>query len=136
MAIRKTRSPRQKYDFVCPQCHRDFIGFRKNAVYCGDLCRSAFHAASTPMGRVRQFVYDRDGHKCTECGSDRGLIVRSSDPDHRTASNSRVLCGMCNAKESQRRFHANHPELPAGVSTRRYSSRVYTERREAEVESR
>jgi hypothetical protein len=56
--------------------------------------------------RVRQNVYERDGHRCVECGSDQRLTVDHiipwslNGPDDE--ENLRTLCGPCNSSKGAR----------------------------------
>lgn len=55
---------------------------------------------------IRKRVYERDGYRCTECGSEDGLTLDHiipwslNGPDD--VSNLRVLCGSCNSRKGAR----------------------------------
>ena len=55
---------------------------------------------------TRQFVWDRDGGKCRECGRDRDLqfdhIIPRALGGSSNAENVQLLCGPCNRRKSAR----------------------------------
>lgn len=96
--------------YTCAECAQSFEADLKRCPVCRRKRklqrRQLLHAADRQRGRIsktkRRGIYERDGHRCLACGSEKKLtldhIVPISKGGTNDESNLQTLCEGCNCR--------------------------------------
>lgn len=86
--------------FLCVVCGKEFEPYREHQKYCSKQCRNRADKNDRRFSGIREYVLDRDGYACVQCGSTRQLAVHHKDCKkfNNSPDNLVTLCRSCHAK--------------------------------------
>jgi len=118
----KALTPRTVFERNCDYCGQVYTAFRITSKFCGRDCRTMDWQERHYTFRAE--VLERDGHRCTECGSCEGrLFVRALPGVKKSAATAQTYCGRCNSALSIRLFREREPDAAPGRNYRANISR-------------
>ena len=101
------KSGLKKINRVCPSCGRRFVTTNRFKSFCSVVCRKRFDRIVRPDGRLWhilcEFVNERDGYQCVECGDDTDIMTHHVVPlcfgGKSEYDNLVTLCRKCHEKK-------------------------------------
>lgn len=101
---------------TCEQCEKPFLAHRKNARFCGRICKDRF--------RLSKLDNDRNWALASYDGNCQSCASICEKPIYQ---NKKLICGKCKSQYAHQKFRERVPNPGKGYSKKLYKLRKVLE---------